>query len=233
MDGMLHLAGDAAGNPAISSLLGILYAEDFDDPPQPVAPAAEAAEAPAPPPLTQADIDAACDQAVATAKESWESEASSQRTLALAAIKSALAEADQSARAVALAAAEATVQIILAALVGALPKLCHEHGPQEARALLDRILPLLRAEPKIAIRVHADLVPALRQDVLDLQADFAGTITVAPAPIERGDVKITWENGSLVRDTRQILQAMQEALNQLGLLTTVETAPKRSKVYAE
>ena len=228
---MLHLAVDAAARPAIG-FLGILYAEDFDDP----TPAAAAASEPAsvaPPALTQHDIDAACAQAVADARLEWEAGALEKRLDLLAAIRSALVDAGTEAEKIAWAATEATVATILAALMAALPKTCSEHGPAEVRALLNRLLPMLRVEPKITVRLHADLVSVVRKELSELQSEFAGVLTVVAAPVERGDVRVTWDNGSLTRDTRHIQQAMHEALDQLGLLGSVETSPKRSLVYAE
>ncbi len=229
---MLHLAENAESRPAMASFLGILYAEDFDDQ-QPAASPATEPEPDRAPPLTPKDVEAACAHAVANARVEWEAGAAEKRLDLLGAIRSALSDARAEAEKVALEAAEAAVATILTALTGALPKLCAEHGPNEVRALLDRLLPMLRAEPRITIRVHADLVAALRQQMIDVQSEFAGVIVVNAAPIGRGDVRVTWDNGSLVRDTSQIQQAIHAALSQLGLLGPVETSPKRSLAYAE
>lgn len=231
MHGMLHLSADAA--PTAAQFLGILYAEDFDLPPSDAAPDGSILEASAPPTLTEDDVAAACADAVAAARREWDAAEARERARMLVALASAMTSAKVEAEAAASATAEATVAAILAALAGALPKFCTDHGPKEVRGLLDRLLPMLRTEPKITIRVHADLVAELRQDMLDLQAEYAGSITVSPAAVERGDVRVTWENGSLTRDTRQILQAMQDALGQLGLMPSVEASPKRKLAYAE
>jgi flagellar assembly protein FliH len=91
----------------------------------------------------------------------------------------------------------------------------------------------LRSEPRIIVRVHPDLVPELQREFLDLQAELQGTLTVLPAKVEHGDVKVEWENGALTRDTRQILQAMQDALAQLGLQQPQDATTKRTPAHAE
>lgn len=219
---------------SFSPLIGILYAEDFDEVPNDAPGEAETADAvPAPAPLTQGDIDRACTQAVAAARSQWQSEGEQTRNHLLAEISAGLGNAREAAEELAAAAAEATAKTILALLSGAMPHFCHEHGADEARAIVDRIVPMLRSEPRVVVRVHPDLAPELRREFVDLQVTFSGTLTVLPTAAEPGDVKIEWENGSLSRDTRQILQAMQDALGQLGLQPPRETTPKRRMAHAE
>ena len=227
MDGLTRLLAPPSRR---SPLIGILYAEDFDDPhpepgPQP---------APAPPPaLTQHDIDQACDAAVAAARRQWQDQAEQAQTALLAEIASALATARQAAEQIASSTAEAAAQTILAMLSAALPHFCAEHGPAEARAIADHLLPTLQSEPRVVIRVHPDLAPGLQQICAARQTEFGGTITVLPAPLEPGDVKIEWENGALSRDTRQILQAMQDALARLGLQPPRDTTPNRRMAHEQ
>jgi flagellar assembly protein FliH len=230
MDPLTNLVAEATAN---SPLIGILYAEDFDDVPNQPIVDAEASAEPVETPLTQDDLDRACAAAVAAAKSQWENEAQQIRTNLIGIISTALAAARDAAEQIALETAEAAVATILAMLSGALPHFCNEHGNAEVRALVDRLLPTLRTEPRVVVRVHPDLVPELRREFLDLQADISGTLVVNPAAVERGDVKIEWENGALSRDTRQILQAMQDALGQLGLQQPRELTPKRRMAHAE
>ncbi|GAC1342795.1 MAG: hypothetical protein NVSMB18_17460 [Acetobacteraceae bacterium] len=212
-------------------LLGILYAEDFDDPkPQDTV---EPVEEALPPPLTQADIDRACVAAVEEARTGWEAIRTGHRSQALAAISGAIeAVRDETGRETA-ALAEGIASTMLSMLSGALPVLCRDHGPAEARALVQRLIPLLRREPRITIRVHPSLVPVLRDDLAPLEDDIVGTITVAPAALAPGDVRVTWGEGSFVRDTQTILAAMQGALAELGLVDRVETTPERRMALAQ
>jgi hypothetical protein len=133
----------------------------------------------------------------------------------------------------AVAVAEATVTTILSIVTGLLPHFSREHGPAEVRSLLARLLPMIRSQTRINVRVHTDLVAVMQRDIAELEPDLAAMIDVAAAPLERGDVKVTWENGSLARDSRKIMQAVQDALGQLGLHQPVETPSKMRMAYAD
>ena len=233
---MLHFLEEPAGPGNSPHLLGILYAEDFDDPPgmpdAAVVPQPEATES-AVPALTQGDLDLACAVAVEAARAEWETSSDRSRMSVLASIGNALAEAREASERTALAAAEGTVTTMLAMLSGALPHFCRDHGAAEVHALMAHLLPALRGEPRVTVRVHPDLVPILQRDLAEVEPEMTGTIVVLPAPLERGDLRVTWQNGSFARDTTQILAAMQDALGQLGLQHRLEVSPERSAAYAE
>lgn len=233
---MLHFLEEPVGPGSPPHLLGILYAEDFDDPParrSGVVVAQPSTAEPAAPSLTQSDVDRACAAAVEAARTEWDADERRARMGLLAALGNALAGARDASERTALAAVEGTATTMLAMLSGALPQFCRDHGPAEARAIIARLLPALRAEPRVIVRVHPDLASDLQRDLADLEAEMAGTITVLPGPLERGDVKVTWHNGALTRDTTQILTAMQDALGQLGLHQRLELQPDRSVAFAE
>lgn len=214
-----------------TGFVGILYAEDFDEPApteNPLPP-----ENPAPPALTQADLEAACAEAVRAAQAEWQASAAQAHRAAVANMAAALAEIGQTAERATLAAAEGTVSTVLSMVNGLLPAFCREHGPAEVRALLGRLLPTIRSRERIAVRVHPDLVAPLRRDVEALDGNLSGLIDVLPASLEPGDVKVTWENGALTRNTKQMLQAVTDALSQLGLCPPTETPAKRSMAYAD
>lgn len=232
MDGLTQILADSR---AVSPLIGILYAEDFDEPqsqPEPAEPVPDAVDPP-PPALTQADLDQACVAAVAAARRDWENDAQQLRIDLLGAVSRALIDAREASEQIASATAEALATTMLAMLSGAMPQFCNQHGPAEVRALLGYLLPTLRSEPRLLVRVHPDLVPELKREFLDLHAGTGGTLTVLPATIEPGDVNIEWENGTLSRDTSQILQAMQDALGQLGLQQPQDQVLKRKLAHAE
>ena len=228
MDGMRHTA-DAAS----TSAFGILYAEDFDDPaPDPSADQSAPAE-PAEPAITRADVATACADAVRAARLEWQAAQEQMRCNALASLATAVAGARETAEQTAQAIAEGTVGTMLAMLAGMMPHFCREHGSTEVRALLGKLLPTVQSKTRIAVRVHPDLVQTLERDVADLEPDLAGMIDVVAAQLERGDVKVSWENGSLARDTRQIMQAIQDALGLLGLHQPTEAPSKRRMAYAD
>ena len=230
MDGLTRVLAKPAH---LSPLIGILYAEDFDDSPNgPATQPGPTAEA-EPPPLTQDDVDRACAAAVATARLHWQDEGCQLRTALLGQIATVLATARDAAERIAADTAEAAAKTVLALLSGALPHFCDQHGDAEARAIVDHLLPMLRSEPRIVIRVHPALASELQQEFASREADFTGKLTVLPADLAPGDIKIEWENGSLSRETSRILQAMQDVLGQLGLQQPQETTPQRRLAHAE
>ena len=90
--------------------------------------------------------------------------------------------------------------------------------------MLGRLLPTIRSPSRISVRVHPDLIALVQRDLTELDGDVAAMVDVVAAPLERGDVKVSWENGSLTRDIRQIAQAIQDALGQLGLRHTSQAS---------
>ena len=155
------------------------------------------------------------------------------RLKAIAALGPVLAGIRNDTEQAALAVAEATVTTILSIVTGLLPHFSREHGAAEVRALLGRLLPTIRSQTRVNVRVHSDLVATIQRDVAELEPDLAAMIDVAAAPLERGDVKVSWENGSMARDSRKIMQAIEDALGQLGLLQPVEAPSKKEMAYAD
>ena len=224
---------DPADGP--TSVFGILYAEDFDDPVDMAANSAEESEVPKqpPPPLTQADLDAACEEAVRVARLEWQAGTERASRDAVSALNPTLGNLREIAERATLAAAEGTITTILTMVSGLLPHFCLEHGPAEVRSLLARLLPTIRSQERITVRVHPDLVALVQRDLAGLDTASASMIEVTAAPLQPGDVKVSWENGSLVRDTQQIAQAIEDALNELGLKRAVEAPAKRRMAYAD
>ena len=234
MDGLFSkVTSVASDNPA--NFIGILYAEDFDDPVDlDIHHRRQDGEAvSAPPPITQSDVDAACTAAVHTARLDWQVGLEQARTVAITSLNTVLKGMNAAAERNTLAVAEGTVATILAMVAGLLPDFAREHGPAEIRALLGRLLPTIRSQERISVRVHPDLIAAIQRDLTELDGDLSTKVDVIAAPLERGDVKVAWENGSMTRDTRQIAQAIQDALSQLGLRQTTEAPAKRSMAYAD
>ena len=216
-----------------SRFVGILYAEDFDDPD--VAPLPEAAP---PPCLTLDELEAArraaCAEAVHAARAEWERSALHDRTQSLVAIASALADARQQADALADAVADGVARTILSMVAGLLPELCIRHGGAEVRALLRHLLPTLAQQPRIAVRVNAAVLDAVRDDLALLDEDLAACVVLTAAPLLPGDVRVSWTDGSLVRDQAAIGAAVSAALTELGLLApSAARNDRRSMAHAE
>ena len=218
-----------------ANVFGILYAEDFDNPSEldHVSSNESTKREPPPPAITQEDVDSACAAAVSAARAEWQSGTEEMRLAAIAALGPILASIREGAEQSAVAVTEATVTTILSMVTGLLPHFSHEHGPAEVRSLLVRLLPMIRSQTRINVRVHTDVVAALQRDIAELEPDLAAMIDVTAAPLERGDVKVSWENGSITRDSRKIMQAVQDALGQLGLHQTVEAPSKMRMAYAD
>ncbi len=210
-----------------SPLAGVLYAEDFDE--QEAAPAfsGDAGAARAPAPLTASDVERACAAAVETARAEWEALLDQRRTQELGAIAAALAAAQAEREEQSADLAEATVSTMLAMLSTALPHLCRAHGPAEVRAVIQHLLPAMRQESRLLIRVAPDLAPTIREDLALLDDQLTRSVEITAAPIPAGDVRITWAEGAYTRDTAKILSAMQDALAQLGLTAPVEPILER------
>lgn len=229
IDGMQYgLPERATLNPV--NVYGILYAEDFDTPSEPVE---ESAPEPQSQVITPADVDAACAAAVQAARVDWQLGNEQKRLDAIASLASAIAGIREATEQSAIEVAEATVTTILSIVTGLLPHFSREHGAAEVRALLSRLLPTIRSQTRISVRVQSDLVAVMQRDINGLEPDLAAIIDVIAAPLERGDVKVSWENGSLARDSRKIMQAIEDALGQLGLQQPVEAPIKKRMAYAD
>ncbi len=217
-----------------SRFVGILYAEDFDDPQLPPMPERETAA----PNFTLDDLEAAQNiaraDAVQAARAEWEQSAFYDRTQSLAAIASALANARQEARVLADTVADGATRAILSVVAGLLPDLCSRHGGAEVRVLLRRLLPTLTQQPRIAVRVGSAILEGVREDLALLDEDLAATVVLTAAPLAPGDARVTWTDGSLVRDQAAMRAAITAALTELGLQEPVAArTDQRSMTLAE
>lgn len=223
MDGM-HQIGPEHRHAAF---LGVLYAEDFDAPdlvPQPV-------PEPPEPLFTLADLEAAqeaaCREAVATAKAEWDASAAQLRAASLERIAASVTAAQDGARLLAEEFATETAKAVLALLAGLLPHLCRLHGDAEVRALLRVLLPQLSQQPRITVRVHPAVLDGVREDFRYLDSDVAAAVAVtALDTLGRGDARVGWTNGALRRDGGAIAGALHAGLIELGL---IEAAPPQAE----
>lgn len=196
-----------------NGILGILYAEDFglepEPPPDP--------EPEPPSPLTAADVDAACSIAVAAAEAAWADCATARRTAALEALAAGFATARRDADAQAEALADGLARTTLALVAGALPHLCRTHGDAEVSALLHQLLPALAARTRVVVRVHAALAALLEDDLARLGDGLTDQVELRPVNLAPGDVRLSWEGGTLHRDSAALCAAMTDGLARLGL----------------
>ncbi len=217
MAGMQILGALDLGEPPPGHL-GILYAEDFDLSEPPPSSAAEPE-----PSFTQAELaraeSLARTEAVEAARTEWEVSDLHLRTQALAAIAGALAEARDGANRVSLAAAERSTAIILSMVAALLPARCQAHGEPEIRSVLAQLLPGLLEQPRVSIRVHEAVLPAIHQDLQRLAGEHGSAFVVTSSPdLAMGDVRVIWTDGALIRDSAALAAGVRAALDSLGLL---------------
>ena len=204
------------------SLLGVLYAEDFDD--EGAGPVTEdAGAAPEPeviePVFTTSELEAARAEARQAGRAEAEHGLSASRNRLLALLVDGMSEARAGASAAAEAGAEGVARTMLGALAACLPQLCQHHGAAELRALVRTLLPALSEEPRVMIRVNPHMLPAMQAEIAMLDAEVAERVHVLPTDaVEPGDARVTWADGSAVRDTARARAAFAEGLASLGLL---------------
>ena len=196
-----------------------LFAEDFDHAAELDAPEPEVIE----PTYSAGELDAARveawqaghDEAEAAAAEA--DHAAIRESLAAIAAQMAVTRAEATAHTE--AAAEAIARSLLDALAVALPALCARHCETELRGVIHAVLPALRQELSITVRVNPTLVGLVTGEIERLDPDLAPRIRIIPAEsVRRGDVCIQWQNGSAARDSAALWQQVAEAL-ELGGLT--------------
>ena len=209
--------------------LGILYAEDFGlEAEMPVTPPPP--RQPETPPLTQADIDVACQHAVLAAELTWNQSLETRRTIALETLVAGLGEARQAAERQAEAVAEGVAQAALGMVTALLPDLSKAFGDNEVRALLARVLPVLARNNQVVVRVHAGLLATIRTDLEALEHGTADRVELRPANLPVGDARLSWEAGSMSRDGAAIRRAIEDGLTELGLSGSAVTARETRSV---
>jgi flagellar biosynthesis/type III secretory pathway protein FliH len=203
------------------SLLGVLYAEDFDETgsngmaaPDPV-PEPEVIE----PVFTAAELDAARAEASSAGQAAAERGLAGSRTQLLARLASTMEEAREGAREVAEQAAEGVARCMLGALAACLPSLCEQHGVAELRAFVRTLLPALTEEPRVIVRINPAMMAMMQSEIGSLDDEVAERVQLlATEAVPPGDARVTWSEGSAVRDTSRARAAFALGLAELGLL---------------
>ncbi len=235
------------------SLVGVLYAEDFDDDPlaAPVSakapawrratdmPAAEAgasrqepAQGPAEPEaveptFTAAELDAARAEGREAGRVEAERGLAASRAAMVGLLASGLSEVQGSARGVAEAAAEGVARCLLSMMAACLPALCERHGAAELQALARAVLPALVDEPRITVRVHPYMQAAMQAEVAALDIELAERVQLLPTEmVAPGDARISWADGAVVRDAARARRAVEDALAALGLFDPTLLQPE-------
>jgi hypothetical protein len=161
--------------------LATLFDEDFDQPPaSPPAPEPEVIE----PVFSAAELAAARETAwhegQAAAAAGAEQADIARARQALVQIATQLDNARNEANRIAEEAAEAMAYLLCDGFATAFPALSEKHGEAEVHAIVRAVLPALRHEPKITLRLSAVAARAVAQTVEQLDP-LPGAAAVRPA----------------------------------------------------
>lgn len=144
--------------------------------------------------------------------------------ITLAKLSDALADASQAARHVVESAAQSVAKIVLASLAAILPDVSSAFGDREAAALAAIVLHELADAPRVVIRVAPASVSAIEPVVANVDPERRGRIEIASADeLERGDLRVSWQDGGVVRNSKALHSAVVKALASFGLFATVQS----------
>lgn len=136
----------------------------------------------------------------------------------------AIEEAKETARVMATVVAEELTQAIIAMTATFLPTLCASQGAAEVIAMVKRLAPALRLEPKVVIRVHETMLLQVEETLLSLAPELRRSMEISPlANCSLGDVHISWKDGYASRTVTEIEAHLLNALKELGLGIISET----------
>jgi flagellar biosynthesis/type III secretory pathway protein FliH len=189
--------------------------------------AAPSDEPPPPPALTPADLAEARAAGHAAGYRAGHEEALAQTQAGLADTLAALARqldgaADDAAR-VADASAHALAALLFDTLAATFPTLRRTHGEAELRRFLREVLPPLRREPQVTVRVHPDLAEPAAAEIAALSLRGCAPVIEPNGSLPYGDAAVLWEDGAALRDTEAAWAAVCGVLRPLGLLSDIKT----------
>jgi flagellar biosynthesis/type III secretory pathway protein FliH len=192
---------------------GILYVEDFDAPPREKRGMPDIIT----PSFTHAELEAAREEGfkagLATAQGEHHALQSELRTAALIAIGEALATARAEAALVSQHMAGELSATILTLLAAALPAAAATLAATEIAALLACVLPPLRREPALVVRVHPDVQAETAAAIAEIWPDHAARVTIMADPtFAPSDVVVTWQEGEARRVTKTLWDELRAAL---------------------
>lgn len=208
---------------------GVLYIEDFDDPPGTSLATLQSAQGILVPSFSAEDLEAARQQAYAEGTRDGQQSAMRERAhatrLLLENLNKSLAGAQEALVIQADLVAEELAKTLLTSLCGSLPEMCRSHAEPETRGLIKRIMPGLSREAHLEIRVHPDLVEVVRNELASLRQEMPEKLTViADTTMEPTDIRANWKGGYLVRSSQLIWQEVREQLGIFDLLSPSPTS---------
>jgi flagellar assembly protein FliH len=224
--GKMSATGQTRAPGARTRRPAILFAEDFDAPPGVTVlddVPDEAEPAPPPPAITEEDVATARADAYAEGHRNGLAQAAADRAEVtrqmLGVIADRLSGARSEASRVAEDSAETVSRLLLGTLATLLPALCVRHGAAEVTAMVRAVLPALASEPRVTLRISPLVLSAVEQELSQLDPDLHERVSLVPTDtVAPGDVRISWQDGSAVRDAAALWRAVAEALAPLDLL---------------
>jgi flagellar biosynthesis/type III secretory pathway protein FliH len=198
-------------------IVSTLFDEDFDV--RLVAPEPEVIE----PVFSAGELASARDAAwregqAAGLQEAAASEAASTQQ-ALEAIAGQIKANHDEAVALAEQTADGIARLLLDSLAAVFPALCSHYGEAEVCAIVRTVLPSLTQEPAITVRAHPHTAAALTPEIDNLDPDIAVRVQIVTCDaMPPGDVRVTWHNGSAVRDAAGLWDQVAAVLAPAGLL---------------
>ena len=211
-----------------------MFVRDFDAPLDNVIVLDDAEEEavpaePPPPAITQEMLEAAVAAAREEGLREGRAEAAEAREAARHAMQATLInqlrDAGTELRGAVDAAGSQLAALVLATLDAGFPALRARHGAAELSRFTRDVVGLLAQEPRIVIRIHPDMQPALGEvlDALEPERREAILVEVREA-LPPGDARIAWRHGMAVRDTEALRQRLGETLAALGLEPATHTS---------
>ncbi|WP_428391460.1 hypothetical protein [Lichenicoccus sp.] len=223
--------------PFSSATSGVLYAEDFGEPlvPQPhkTAPAAAKVDSKAVLPSFSLDeLRAAAERARAEGRDAERLASAqlqaAQRSAALAGIAEGVHAAHSQAGRLVEHGLDAIACTTLAMLSAALPALCVSRAETDLRNLLRHILPPARHLPELHIRLNPSLRPALEEEATSLlEGSAVRVIWTEVDKMMPGDVAVSWQNGSALREINATCASIRDAV-----MTLLDDRPKSLEMEA-
>lgn len=209
-----------------------LFTTRFDraaPPPRPVSDVVEPPPPPPPPMFSEAELEAAKQQAFDAGRQDGLAEAWGAAERQAAAALSAIAQRLQ---AMAQHQAEAdgingrnAVRAAMAAARKVLPAMARRHALEEIEALFGECVAHFVEEPRVTVRVQSALVEAVRDKLTAAVEDigFQGTLTVSSDDrLGPGDCRVDWGNGGAERSQDRLWAAIE------GIVERTLASPERS-----
>jgi flagellar assembly protein FliH len=107
------------------------------------------------------------------------------------------------------------VRVAMAVLKKVLPGACEKYAFEEVARVVEECIGHVLDEPRIVVRVSADLTDPIRDRLEAIAADqgFQGRVVVqADARLSPGDCRVEWTDGGAERDQARLVRDVEDAV---------------------